>query len=69
MVEQRCQAVPAVIAEGHSMVEVASRWDVSRQTMHTCLRRYEDGGLDGLKDRSPRPIAPRAESQTAPTAG
>ncbi|HYY10754.1 MAG TPA: helix-turn-helix domain-containing protein [Kineosporiaceae bacterium] len=57
MVEQRYQAVLAVIAEGHSAVEVASRWGVSRQTVHAWLRRYEDAGLDGLKDRSRRPVS------------
>ncbi len=58
MVEQRYQAVLAVLAvirDGHSVVDVASGWKVSRQTVHTWLRRYEDGGLDGLKDRSRRP--------------
>jgi len=57
VVEQRYQAVLAVIAEGHSVVEVASRWGVSRQTVHGWLRRYEDAGLDGLKDRSRRPAS------------
>ena len=57
VVEQRYQAVLAVIAEGHSVVEVASRWGVSRQTVHGWLRRYEDAGLDGLKDRSRRPVS------------
>jgi transposase InsO family protein len=55
VVEQRYQAVLAVIRDGHSVVDVASRWEVSRQTVHTWLRRYEDGGLDGLADRSHRP--------------
>jgi transposase InsO family protein len=53
--EQRYQAVLAVIAEGYSVVEVASRWGVSRQTVHTWLRRYEERGLPGLEDRSHRP--------------
>ena len=57
MVEQRYQAVLAVIAEGHSVVEVASRWNVSRQTLHTWLRRYENGGLEGLADRSHRTLS------------
>ena len=56
MVEQRYQAVLAVIRDGHSVVDVASRWEVSRQTVHTWLRRYEDEGLNGLKDRSHRPV-------------
>jgi transposase len=36
--------------------EVASRSQVSRQTVHTWLRRYADGGLDALADRSHRPV-------------
>jgi transposase len=45
-----------VIADGHSVVEVASRWEVSRQTVQAWLRRYEDAGLEGLQDRSRRPM-------------
>ncbi len=30
---------------------------VSRQTLHTWLRRYEADGLEGLADRSHRPVA------------
>jgi transposase len=56
VVEQRYQAVLAVIRDGHSVVDVASRWEVSRQTVHAWLRRYEDGGLDALADRSHRPV-------------
>ena len=57
MVEQRYQAVLAVIAEGHSVVDVASRWRVSRQTVHGWLRRYEDAGLNGLNGRSRRAVS------------
>ena len=56
MVEQRYQAVLTVIRDGHSVVDVASRWEVSRQTVHAWLRRYEDAGLEGLQDRSRRPM-------------
>ena len=38
------------------MTEVAARFGVSRKTMHVWLRRYEDGGLEALGDRSHRPI-------------
>jgi transposase InsO family protein len=55
VVEQRYQAVLAVIAEGHSVTEVAQQWGVSRQTMHAWLGRYEAGGLAGLQDGSHRP--------------
>ena len=41
--EQRYQAVLAVIADGRSVVEVAGRWGVSRQTVHAWLARYEAG--------------------------
>src|SRR5881397_1110175 len=55
VVEQRYQAVLAVIRDGVSIVEVAHRFDVSRQAVHRWLRRYEDQGLPGLVDRSHRP--------------
>jgi transposase-like protein len=37
---QRYQAVLAVIAEGWSVTEVAGKWGVSRQTLHSWLARY-----------------------------
>ena len=55
VVEQRYQAVLAVIADGRAVTEVASAWSVSRQTVHGWLARYEDGGLEALSDRSHRP--------------
>lgn len=57
MAEQRYQAVLAVIAEGRSVTEVAAQWKVSRQTLHAWLARYEAEGLEGLADRSHRPVA------------
>ena len=57
MAEQRYQAVLAVIADGATVVEVAGRWGVSRQTVHSWLARYEAGGLDALADRSHRPVS------------
>ncbi len=54
--EQRYQAVLAVIGEGSTVTEVAARFGVSRKTMHVWLRRYEDGGLEALADRSHRPM-------------
>jgi transposase InsO family protein len=68
VVEQRYQAVLAVL-QGASVVEVASRFDVHRQTVHRWLRRYEQAGLAGLADRSHRPqgcphqMAPAVEAQ------
>ena len=55
VMEQRYEAVLLVIRDGLSVVEVASRSGVSRQTVHSWLRRYEDHGLSGLADRSHRP--------------
>ena len=53
--EQRYQAVSFVIHDGESVVEVARRFNVSRQTVHAWLARYERGGLAALADRSHRP--------------
>lgn len=64
VVEQRYQAVLAVIRDGIPIVQVARRFDVSRQAVHRWLRRYEDQGLGGLADRSHRP--PRCSHQMAP---
>ena len=52
--EQRYQAVLAVISDGESIRDVAARFGVSRQTMHSWLARYEAGGLENLGDRSHR---------------
>src|SRR5438128_10949975 len=46
--EQRYKAVMAVISEGRTITQVAPDWDVSRQTMHAWLARYEADGLEGL---------------------
>jgi transposase InsO family protein len=53
--EQRYQAVMAVIGDGLSILQVAEKVGVSRQTLHSWLARYEAEGLEGLKDRSHRP--------------
>jgi hypothetical protein len=37
------------------VIEVADRYGVSRQAVHSWLRRYRTGGLDALADRSHRP--------------
>ena len=69
VVEQRYQAVLAVIGEGSTVTEVAGRWGVSRQSVHSWLARYEAGGLEGLADRSHRPrgcphqMSPAVEAQ------
>lgn len=61
VVEQRYQAVLAVIRDGVPIVQVAHRFDVSRQAVHRWLRWYEEQGLPGLVDRSHRP--PRCSHQ------
>ena len=53
--EQRYRAVWEVL-DGASVTEVARRFEVSRQSVHSWLTRYAaDGGLGGLGDRSSRP--------------
>ncbi len=64
VVEQRYQAVLAVIRDGVPVVQVATRFGVSRQAVHRWLRWYEDQGLSGLVDRSHRP--PRCSHQMDP---
>lgn len=55
VVEQRYRAVLEVL-EGASVVDVARRFGVARQTVHEWLRRYgSDGGLGGLADRTSKP--------------
>ncbi len=55
VVEQRYQAVLEVLKDGRTVVEVAERYGVSRQTVHAWIGRYEAGGLGALADRSHRP--------------
>jgi transposase len=54
VVEQRYRAVLAV-ERGEPKHVVAAQFGVSRQTLHTWIRRYQQGGLAGLMDRSHRP--------------
>lgn len=55
--EQRYQAVLSVISDGLAIGQVAEKVGVSRQTLHSWLARYEAEGLDGLVDRSHRPVS------------
>ena len=57
MAEQRYQAVLAVISDGLSVSQVAEKVGVSRQTLDSRLARYEAQGLEGLMDRSHRPVS------------
>ena len=63
VVEQRHKAVLEVLA-GSSVVEVAERYGVSRQTLHRWLGRYARSGIGGLADASPRPA--RCPHRTPP---
>ena len=56
MAEQRYQAVMTVIGDGLAITQAAEKVGVSRQTMHAWLARYEAEGLEGLNDRSHRPV-------------
>ena len=56
-VEQRYDAVLAVIREGMRVSEVAEKFGVHRDTVHAWSARYETEGLDALRDRSHRPNA------------
>ncbi|MDJ0464232.1 helix-turn-helix domain-containing protein [Streptomyces sp. H27-C3] len=40
---------------GSPIGEVAARYGTSRQTLHSCRRRFEQEGIPGLLDRSRRP--------------
>jgi len=55
VMEQRYQAVIAVVADGWKVTEVAARLGVSRQSVHRWVARYDKGGLPALADRSHRP--------------
>ncbi len=54
LVEHRYRAVLEVL-DGAPLVEVALRYGVSRQSVHTWRKRYQELGVEGLKDRSRRP--------------
>ena len=54
-VEQRYDAVVAVIRDGMSVTEAATVFGVTRQSVYRWMARYEEGGLEGLADRSHRP--------------
>ena len=55
VMEQRYQAVLAVVQDGWKIVEVAQRMGVSRQTVHRWIARYQREGLASLSDHSHRP--------------
>ncbi|MEZ0095709.1 transposase [Streptacidiphilus sp. EB129] len=62
IMEQRYRAV-IEIQNGCPLTEVAARYGVSRQTIHTWKNRYLQGGLAALSDHSHRPrVCPRRTS-------
>jgi transposase InsO family protein len=54
LVEQRLMAVHEVL-DGATVTDVAKRNGVTRQTVHTWLRRYADSGVGGLVDKPSKP--------------
>ena len=69
LVEQRLKAVLEVL-DGANVTDVARHYDVARETVQDCLRRYGNQGLAGLADRSSRPescphhqMAPQVEAR------
>ena len=56
LVEQRYAAVREVL-EGATVVDVARRNGVARQTAHEWLRKYATGGMAALVDRSSKPAS------------
>jgi transposase len=67
VVEHRYDAVMEVLRDELSRVQVAQRYGVSHQSVHSWVGRYEQGGLAALADGSHRPqscphqIAPEIE--------
>ena len=57
LVELRYQAVLEVVNQGATVTDVATRFGVTRQTVHRWLRRYAAKGLAGLADGSERPVS------------
>ena len=56
LVEQRHKAVLEVLG-GAQVTDVACRYGVTRQTVHSWLKRYGSSGLAGLVSRSSRPAS------------
>jgi transposase len=50
--EQRYQAVMAVIGDGLSILQVAEKVGVSRQTLHAWLARYEADEMTACGDEA-----------------
>ena len=57
VMEQRYQAVLAVVQDGWKVTEVAERLGVSRQSVRNWIARCEAGGLGALAHRSHKPLS------------
>lgn len=55
LMEQRYRAVREVLDDGATVTDVARRYGVVRQTVHSWLRKYASGGMAGLVDESSKP--------------
>jgi transposase len=53
--EQRYDAVMAVMQGGFSVTEAAQKFGVSRESVYRWMKRYEEGGLEALAEGSHRP--------------
>ena len=53
--DQRLRFV-ARLLEGEKMAELCREFDISRKTGYKIFQRYKDLGLEGLTDRSRRPV-------------
>lgn len=58
---QRYDAVLGVIRDGFTVTEVAQKFGVSRQSVHTWMIRYRAVGLEALGKRSSRPLTSPAQ--------
>jgi len=56
LVEQRLKAVHEVL-DGATVVDVADRYGVVRQTVHTWLKNYATSGMAGLVDKTSKPAS------------
>lgn len=56
VMEERFRLIERWKESGESIAELARRFEVSRKTVYKWLARYELAGLDGIRDRSRRPL-------------
>ena len=53
--EQRYDAVIAVMRDGFTVTEISKKLGISRQSVYRWMARYEEGGLEALAEGSHRP--------------